>query len=58
LQAQGCPEPNMVHQTASRRVKSGALAAAGEWLAVQHEVDELYHRWREAGAKILAEPED
>ena len=21
-------------------------------------VDELYHRWREAGAKILAEPED
>ncbi|MDQ2841444.1 MAG: VOC family protein [Acidobacteriota bacterium] len=24
----------------------------------KHEVDELYHRWREAGAKILAEPED
>jgi uncharacterized glyoxalase superfamily protein PhnB len=22
------------------------------------EVDELYHRWRDAGAKILAEPED
>lgn len=22
------------------------------------EVDELYHRWREAGAKILGEPED
>ena len=21
-------------------------------------VDELYHRWREAGAKIVAEPED
>jgi len=24
----------------------------------KREVDELYHRWREAGAKILAEPED
>ena len=24
----------------------------------KHEVDELYHRWQEAGAKILAEPED
>ena len=30
------------------------------WLKLngRHEVDELYHRWREAGAKILAEPED
>lgn len=27
-------------------------------LGSKHEVDELYHRWREAGAKILAEPED
>ncbi len=27
-------------------------------LASKHEVDELCHRWREAGAKILAEPED
>jgi len=24
----------------------------------KQEVDELYHRWREAGAKVLAEPED
>ena len=30
------------------------------WLNLEskHEVDELYHRWKEAGAKILAEPED
>jgi predicted lactoylglutathione lyase len=30
------------------------------WLNLdsKREVDELYHRWREAGAKILAEPED
>ena len=30
------------------------------WLNLdsRHEVDELYRRWREAGAKILAEPED
>jgi predicted lactoylglutathione lyase len=30
------------------------------WLNLNNkqEVDELYHRWREAGAKILAAPED
>jgi len=30
------------------------------WLNLnsKQEVDELYHRWRQAGAKILAEPED
>ena len=30
------------------------------WLNLdsRNEVDELYHRWRDAGAKILAEPED
>lgn len=30
------------------------------WLNLndKQEVDDLYHRWREAGAKILAEPED
>jgi uncharacterized glyoxalase superfamily protein PhnB len=30
------------------------------WLNLQskHEVDELYRRWRQAGARILAEPED
>ena len=27
-------------------------------LASKQEIDELYHRWREAGAKIIAEPED
>ncbi len=27
-------------------------------LGSKQEVDELYHRWRGAGAKILAEPED
>ena len=27
-------------------------------LSSKQEVDELYRRWREAGAKILAEPED
>jgi uncharacterized glyoxalase superfamily protein PhnB len=30
------------------------------WLNLnsKSEVDELYHRWRDAGAKVLAEPED
>ena len=30
------------------------------WLNLysKQEVDELYHRWQEAGAKILAGPED
>ena len=30
------------------------------WLNLdsRHEVDELHHRWREAGAKILDQPED
>ena len=30
------------------------------WLSLnsRQEVDEPYHRWREAGARILAEPED
>ena len=30
------------------------------WLNLEskQEVDELYHRWRDSGAKILAEPED
>ena len=30
------------------------------WLNLEsrRDVDELYHHWREAGAKILAEPED
>lgn len=30
------------------------------WLNLEskEQVDELFHRWREAGAKVLAEPED
>ena len=30
------------------------------WLNLdsKREIEELYHHWREAGAKILAEPED
>jgi uncharacterized glyoxalase superfamily protein PhnB len=27
-------------------------------LSSKREVDELFHRWREAGAKVLSEPED
>lgn len=37
---------------------TGGVAAVWLNLHSKLEVDELYHRWREAGAKILAEPED
>jgi len=42
------------------RQDAGNVARIIVWLnlASKQEVDELYHRWREAGAKILAEPED
>ncbi|HKW96807.1 MAG TPA: VOC family protein [Bryobacteraceae bacterium] len=38
----------------------GSAGTVMVWLNLnsKHEVDELYHRWRGAGAKILAEPED
>jgi uncharacterized glyoxalase superfamily protein PhnB len=38
----------------------GTRATVTVWLNLdsKQEVDELYHRWRETGAKILAEPED
>jgi uncharacterized glyoxalase superfamily protein PhnB len=38
----------------------GTRGPAMVWLNLEsrQEVDELYHRWRQAGAKILAEPED
>ena len=39
---------------------SGALGPVVVWLNLDSKtaVDELYHRWRESGAKIIAEPED
>jgi predicted lactoylglutathione lyase len=42
------------------RQQDGNTAPVIVWLNLEskQEVDELYHRWREAGAKILAEPED
>jgi uncharacterized glyoxalase superfamily protein PhnB len=38
----------------------GTAGPATIWLNLnsKHEVDELHQRWREAGARILAEPED
>ena len=42
------------------RQDNGSGGTVIVWLNLhsRHEVDELYHRWREAGARILAEPED
>lgn len=42
------------------REQYGTAGAVTIWLNLdnKHEVDELYQRWREAGARILAEPED
>jgi predicted lactoylglutathione lyase len=42
------------------REHEGNLGTVMVWLNLdsKQEVDELYHRWRETGAKILAEPED
>jgi uncharacterized glyoxalase superfamily protein PhnB len=42
------------------REPRGTAGAVTIWLNLdsKHEVDELYRRWREAGARILAEPED
>lgn len=41
------------------REQYGTAGAVMIWLNLdnKHEVDELYQRWREAGARILAEPE-
>src|SRR4051794_11353370 len=38
----------------------GSSGKVTVWLNLEdkQQVDELYHRWRDAGAKILAEPED
>jgi predicted lactoylglutathione lyase len=38
--------------------RSGGRVVVWLNLDSKEEVDELYRRWREAGAKILAEPED
>ena len=42
------------------REQYGTAGAVMIWLNLdnKHEVDELYQRWREAGARIFAEPED
>ena len=42
------------------RQNYGTAGAVMVWLNLgsKDEVDELYQRWRKAGAKILAEPED
>ena len=42
------------------RAHYGTCGPVMIWLNLnsRQEVDELYHRWRQAGAKIVAEPED
>jgi uncharacterized glyoxalase superfamily protein PhnB len=44
----------------SFRERYGNAAPIVIWLNLdsKHEVDELYRRWQEAGARILAKPED
>ena len=41
-----------------RRILPRPHVMIGLNLDNKHEVDELYQRWREAGARIFAEPED
>ena len=45
---------------ASFREQYGATGSVVVWLNLHSkgEVDELYQRWKDAGARILAEPED
>ena len=42
------------------RAGYGACGPVMVWLNLnsKQEIDELYHRWRQAGARIIAEPED
>lgn len=42
------------------REHHGNIAPVVVWLNLKskQDVDDLHHRWRQAGAKILAEPED
>jgi predicted lactoylglutathione lyase len=53
-------ECRMFLTNASFRQHYGNVGAVVIWLNLEsrQQVDELYHRWREAGAKILPEPED
>jgi predicted lactoylglutathione lyase len=53
-------ECRMFLTNASFRQHYGSRGTVTVWLNLdsKHEVDELYHRWRKAGAKILAGPED
>ena len=53
-------ECRMFLTNAPFRHEYGNAGTVVVWLNLnsKNEVDELYHRWREAGAKILAKPED
>src|SRR5436190_3959709 len=53
-------ECRMFLTNAPFRQSYGTAGAVMVWLNLgsKDEVDELYQRWRKAGAKILAEPED
>ena len=53
-------ECRMFLANAAFREQYGAGGPAMIWLNLnsKHEVDELYQRWKNAGARILAEPED
>jgi uncharacterized glyoxalase superfamily protein PhnB len=53
-------ECRMFLTDAAFRQHYGSAGPVMVWLNLEskQEVDELYHRWAEAGAKILAEPED
>jgi len=51
---------SMFLTSAPLRRHYGNSASVVVWLNLnsKQDVDELYHRWRDAGAKILTEPED
>ncbi|HEY7389468.1 MAG TPA: VOC family protein [Bryobacteraceae bacterium] len=53
-------ECRMFLTNAPFRKEYGNIGTVVVWLNLESklEVDNLYHRWREAGARILAEPED
>ena len=53
-------ECRMFLTNAKFREQCGTAGAVMIWLNLdsKHEVDELYQRWREAGARIHPEPED
>ena len=53
-------ECRMFLTNASFRAEYGPAGPVTIWLNLdsKQEVDELFHRWREAGARVLATPED